>query len=304
EATGPHARVVAAGRAARARGVQPGRHTVAQARALAADLVVRARDAAAERSAARALAEVAASLASRVETAADGAVYLDVDGATHLVASERALATALVARATRVGLEARGGVAAGMTVARLGLAGIGCARVDLALGLDDHGRDARTLPLGAPTRDVKAILGCLRTDLEAHPPCAAVVHVALTAVPDAVRAVQLGLFVPPGPAPERLATTLARLAALCGPARVGAPAVVDSHRPGVACSVPFTPSPAATPERPPADGVCRPVGRAPRPPRPVEVFSERGAPVFVRGDGLGGRVVGAAGPWRIVAEWW
>src|SRR5439155_1120343 len=119
EATGPHARVVAAGRAARARGVQPGRHTVAQARALAADLVVRARDAAAERSAARALAEVAASLASRVETAADGAVYLDVDGATHLVASERALATALVARATRVGLESRVGVAAGMTVARL-----------------------------------------------------------------------------------------------------------------------------------------------------------------------------------------
>ena len=119
EATGPHARVVAAARAARARGVQPGRHTVAQARALAADLVVRARDAAAERSAARALAEVAASLASRVETAADGAVYLDIDGATHLVASERALATALVARATRVGLEARVGVAAGMTVARL-----------------------------------------------------------------------------------------------------------------------------------------------------------------------------------------
>src|SRR5439155_24228235 len=119
EAMGPHARVVAAGRAARARGVQPGRHTVAQARALAADLVVRARDAAAERSAARALAEVAASLASRVETAADGAVYLDVDGATHLVASERALATALVARATRVDLAARVGIGASMTVARL-----------------------------------------------------------------------------------------------------------------------------------------------------------------------------------------
>src|SRR5438067_9801222 len=119
EATGPHARVVAAGRAARARGVQPGRHTVAQARALAADLVVRARDAAAERSAARALAEVAASLASRVETAADGAVYLDATGVTHLVASEAALATALVARAARVDLAARVGIGASMTVARL-----------------------------------------------------------------------------------------------------------------------------------------------------------------------------------------
>src|SRR5207253_540085 len=102
-------------------------------------------------------------------------------------------------------------------VARLGLAGIGCARVALALGLDDRGREARALPLAAPTRDVKAILGCLRAELEAHPPRAAIVHVALTAVPEAVRAMQMGLFVPPGPAPERLATTLARLSALCGP---------------------------------------------------------------------------------------
>src|SRR5206468_149772 len=205
----------------------------------AADLVVRTRDAAAERSAAHALAEVAASLASRIETAADGAVYLDATGVTHLVASEAALATALVARAARVDLAARVGIGASMTVARLaaeplpaaveeavaleyaldslepllfvlrglveravarlGLAGIGCARVALALGLDDRGREARALPLAAPTRDVKAILGCLRAELEAHPPRAAIVHVALTAVPEAVRAMQMGLFVPPGP---------------------------------------------------------------------------------------------------------
>ncbi|TMB05710.1 MAG: hypothetical protein E6J70_01735, partial [Deltaproteobacteria bacterium] len=119
EGSGPHARVIAASRAARARGVRPGRHTVTQARALAADLVVRTRDAAAERSAAHALAEVAASLASRTETAADGTVYLDATGVTHLVASEAALATALVARAARVDLEARVGVGASMTVARL-----------------------------------------------------------------------------------------------------------------------------------------------------------------------------------------
>jgi protein ImuB len=44
--------------------------------------------------------------------------------------------------------------------------------------------------------------------------------------------------------------------------------------------------------------------RALRPPRPVEVFCDRDRPDFVRGDGLGGRVVAAAGPWRLVAEWW
>ena len=41
-----------------------------------------------------------------------------------------------------------------------------------------------------------------------------------------------------------------------------------------------------------------------RPPRPLEVFSERDVPCFVRGTGLGGRVVAVAGPWRIAAEWW
>src|SRR5213078_885467 len=101
--TGTHAPIVAASAAAHARGVRAG-HTVAQARAIAADLVVRRRDEAAERSAVRALVDVAASLASRIEAAADGAVFLDAAGAAHLVPSDAGLATALVARAARVGL--------------------------------------------------------------------------------------------------------------------------------------------------------------------------------------------------------
>jgi len=425
EGTGPHARVVAASATARARGVKPGRHTAAQARAIATDLVIRPRDTGAERSAALALADVAASVASRIELAADGTVLLDAEGAIHLVGTEAGLATALVARAARVGLSARAGVGASLTVARLaatfgdgvevvpagaergflaplplaclapdpeiaatlerwgvrrlgdlarlpaaevatrlgpagaaliraargederplapcplggeieesialehalealepllfvlrgllertvarlGLAGIGCARVRLALGLEDRGRDERTLALVAPTREVKTILTCLRVELEARPPRAAIERVTVGAVPEAVRAAQLGLFVPPGPAPERLATTLARLAALCGAARVGAPAVVDSHRPGAAAVVPFAHGLAgAPPPAPAAASSCRLVIRALRPPRPVEVFSERDAPGFVRGSGFGGRVVGAAGPWRVVTEWW
>src|SRR5215831_4128587 len=118
DGTGSHAPVVAASSAARKRGVRAG-YTVAQARAIAADLVVRPRDDAAERSAVRALVDVAASLASRIETAADGAVFLDAAGAAHLVPSEAGLATALVARAARVGLAARAAVAASMTVACL-----------------------------------------------------------------------------------------------------------------------------------------------------------------------------------------
>jgi len=454
EGSGPHARVLAASRAARACGVRPGFHTAAQARAVAADLVVRRRDLAAEHSAVLALAEVAASVASRIEVAAGGTVFLDATGAHHLVVTrvpphsprdsrgshdassrrgvqdrvgcervEAGLATALVARAARVGLAARAGVGASMTVARLaathaadgvevvaagtergflaplplaclapdpalaatlerwgirrlgdlarlplaevatrlgpagaalvraargederplapqpfagrieeaigleyaldtlepllfvlrglveravarvGLEGIGCARLGVTLGLDDRSCDEREVPLAAPTREVKTLLTCLRVELEARPPRAAVVRLAITAVPEVVRAAQLGLFHPPGPAPERLATTLARLAALCGTDRVGAPAVVDSHRPGAAAVAPFTLPPASPP--PAAGNGCKLVIRAFRPPRAVEVFCNRDRPDFVRGDGLGGRVVGAAGPWRVVSEWW
>src|SRR5579885_2419304 len=386
EGRGPHARVVAVSAAARARGIRPG-CTATQAGAAAADLVVRPRNLAAERSAALALADVAASLAQRIEVAADGAVFLDAAGSAHLAAGEAGLATALVARAARVGLAARAGVGASMTVARLAalhgdgvqvvpagtergflaplaragarlvaaargederplvprppdgtveeatalehpldalepllfvlrglieratarlaLLGAGCGRGDLGLGLDDRSRDLREVPLAAPTRDGKAILACLRVAIEARPPRAAVEHVRLVAAPAPVRAAQLGLFTPPGPAPERLATTLARLAALCGPDRVGAPVPLDTHRPGAAAVVPFAPAPAAAPEPPAAaTRCCRLVVRVLRPPRAIEVFAERGTPAFVRGPGLGGRVVGAAGPWRIAAQWW
>jgi len=421
---GPHARVAAASAAAHARGVRPGRMSAAQARAVDADLLLRPRDPATERSAARALADVALSLASRVETAADGAVLLDADGAVHLVGTEAGLAATLTARAARVGLAARVGIGASMTVARLaarlgdgaevvpagtemgflaplplaclapspdiaatlarwgirtlgdlarlpaaeaatrlgpdgpalirrarggderplapdppsatveeaaaleypialldpllfvlrglteralarvGLQGVGCARLGLTLSLEDRARDVRDLPLAAPTRDVKTILTLLRTALEGRPPHAAIVAAALTVVPEAVRAAQLGLFAPPGPAPERLATTLARLAALCGDGRVGAPVVVDSHRPGLAAVAPFALPPPAAPPAAASAPPCRVAVRALRPPRPVEVFTERDRPAFVRGPALGGRVVGAAGPWRLAGEWW
>jgi protein ImuB len=187
-------------------------------------------------------------------------------------------------------------------IERLGLAGIGCARLGLRLALDDRGRDVRDVPLVAPTRDVKTLLTCLRVDLESRPPRAAATALTVVAMPARVRATQLGLFTPAGPSPEQLAMTLARLGALCGADRVGTPVVVDSHRPGQAQVAPFATGAAA-----PADGgeaSCRLVIRAMRPPRPLEVFTERDAPCFVRGAGLGGRVVGSAGPWRVAAEWW
>jgi hypothetical protein len=44
--------------------------------------------------------------------------------------------------------------------------------------------------------------------------------------------------------------------------------------------------------------------RAFRPAVELEVYESRGRLDYVRGAGFGGRVVHAAGPWRVRGEWW
>ncbi len=198
--------------------------------------------------------------------------------------------------------------------ARLAVRGLVCGDLQLSLGLTNRARDDRTVVV-APSNDVKALLTLVRLHLEAQPPTAPVEMIRVGAVPERLRTIQLDLFRPNGPAPERLAVTLARLTALCGADHVGAPAVIDSHRPeaygvegfqgareeqgvkglggyGVREEFPVTANPLPL------------ALRAIRPPRPLEVHCDRGRLAFVRGDGVSGRVVSCAGPWRITGEWW
>ena len=122
---------------------------------------------------------------------------------------------------------------------RLELRGEGFAEVLLELRLEGAGHREVRLKLVAPTRDVPAVLALARLQLEAHPPGAPVEGAAALVTPGRVRLAQGSLFGAPMPAPGRLSTTLARLAALVGPERVGAPAVPDTHRPGVWTLAPF-----------------------------------------------------------------
>jgi protein ImuB len=143
--------------------------------------------------------------------------------------------------------------------------------------------------------------------------------VRAAAVPERLRAAQLDLFRPNGPAPARLAVTLARLTAICGAERVGAPVVAETHRPDaygvgefqvarlLGC---YVVRPECTPSSPnnlTTNNLttCLPLAlRAVRPPQAVEVFCTRDRPEFVRGVRFAGRVVHAAGPWRVQGEWW
>lgn len=194
--------------------------------------------------------------------------------------------------------------------ARLATASFGCGGLALTLALDDGSRIERAIGVLAPTRDVKTLLLLVRGALEASPPHAAVEAVQVTALPDRPRADQLDLFRPAGPPPARLATTLARLSALCGSERVGRAAPPPGHRPDAFRLLPFetpcgTPTPAPERAELPLVGSCAALAlRALRPPRAAQVFVEAGRIAYVRAVGLGGRAVVTSGPWRIDAEWW
>jgi protein ImuB len=173
------------------------------------------------------------------------------------------------------------------------------------LALDPRGLDVRAVPIAAPTRDSATLLQLLRLDLSRRPPDAAVVGARLVALPARVRATQLDILRPAGPAPDRLAATLARLSALVGPENVGAPATEDTWREEAARVAPFAISGAppreetARADEPPALAI-----RRLRPPQEIEVLVGRAGPTALRGRDTTARVLVAAGPYAASGEWW
>lgn len=207
--------------------------------------------------------------------------------------------------------------------ARLAMRGLICGDLRLSLKLASRSRDERTIVVAAPSNDVKALLALARLHLETHPPAAAIEAFQVRALAEHLRAAQLDLFRPNGPAPAKLAVTLARLTAICGADHVGIPVVADSHRPDAYGVAPFLAAresaaeqpkkrsrgfsnekPTRTSHMPAATSPLSLALRAFRPAQAVEVFCERDRPEFVRGEHLAGRVVHLAGPWRVHGDWW
>jgi protein ImuB len=188
-------------------------------------------------------------------------------------------------------------------LARLGCRGLGCAAVTVRLKLEPRGYEVREVPLAAPSRETGPLLQLVRLQLARRPPSAPVVGISLLVLPARIRAVQLDFLRPAGPAPERLAATLARLAALVGLENVGAPAQVDSHREEAVAVTGFT----QTDSRQPAmNAPARPAlaFRRFRPPHTLEVLMGRDGPTALRGQDTTARVLIAAGPYRATGEWW
>ena len=119
--------------------------------------------------------------------------------------------------------------------------GLAAEQIRISLKLVGGSRFERAVALPSPLADAGVLLTLLRLDLAAHPPGEAIEGVKVSAQPAPRRMAQFSLLEPAVPKPEKLAVTLARLFNLVGKDRVGAPVVMDSHRPGVLAVAGFAP---------------------------------------------------------------
>jgi protein ImuB len=173
------------------------------------------------------------------------------------------------------------------------------------------------MALAAPLTEVAPLVALLVLELERQPPEAAITGVSVSARVLPRRAALTQLWHPPPPAPRDLAAVLARLTLLVGGANVGAPVVLDSHRPDAYSLTPFDPTASGltdpTDERASgsaaADTDERIAGplvlRRLRPPRRVTVETREGRPAWLHGlSNDSAEVVTCAGPWRASGQWW
>ena len=184
------------------------------------------------------------------------------------------------------GLRARGRRAAGLV---------------LDLVLVDRRLYRRVVKPVAPTAEPRTWRTLLLLDLEAHPPDEAIVSIAIRAETTPARIVQFSLLDPAQPSPERLAETLARLQEWTAAGRAGAPALLDTHRPGAFVMGTFSPAAPGAVTPPSAPRLAL---RAFRPPVRASVSLRGGEPAFVSAPGIRGAVLDRAGPWRASGDWW
>jgi protein ImuB len=219
--------------------------------------------------------------------------------------------------------------------ARLEQCDRGAVVLHVRLALVTRESHDRSLQLPAPMRDPRVLRTLILLDLESHPPAAAIDRLTIAVDVAEGRILQFGLFARALPA-ERVSTLLARLKALMGTERVGAPALVDSYRPGAFTMAEFkgsdplqdrggqtplagnresgvgnrsvpTPVRLPTPDSQiPREFPCSAIRRF-RLPIPARVTLEQGRPIRVTTDRRGfsgGRVEQCAGPWRSSGNWW
>jgi protein ImuB len=179
---------------------------------------------------------------------------------------------------------------------------VALAAVTITLTLDRGVTHARTVRPALPTNNKQLWIRLLHLDLEAHPPPAAVLTVALDAEPGDTSKVQLGLFSPQLPEASRLDVTLARIRAIVGEANVGRAVLLDSHAPDAFRIEPFRVTEGEDVTTPATE--LRAAARQLRPAESITVTLEAQKPVRFSYRGQLYTVDRAYGPWLAAGDWW
>ncbi|HEY7202784.1 MAG TPA: hypothetical protein VIA61_00725 [Methylomirabilota bacterium] len=204
------------------------------------------------------------------------------------------------------------GELAARVCARLGERGLAADGFEWVCRLDAGRLHEGALAPAVPMTDGAAVAALLRFALETRPPRGIVRALTLRARPARITAMQESLTDRSRPSPRLLAATLNRLVGLVGADRIGAPALLDSHRPDAVGLGAYAPPPLASSTAPsslPGGGRVRGSAgalalRRLRPPAPAAVTLTSGRPVALRSSRLSGRIVAGVGPWRSSGEWW
>jgi protein ImuB len=195
------------------------------------------------------------------------------------------------------------GELAARVCARLGAAGLAADSFEWSCRLGAGRVHEGALTPATPMTDADSIGGLLRLALEARPPRGVVEALTFRARPVRVAPAQESLTDRSRPAPRLLTATLNRLVALVGADAIGAPALLDTHRPDAIALVSYHPHSSREPS--PLRGEAPALAlRRLRPPAPASVTLASGRPVAVRSGRLTGRIVAGVGPWRVSGEWW
>jgi protein ImuB len=174
--------------------------------------------------------------------------------------------------------------------------------VTIVLALDGVATHTRTVRPALPSLDKQLWIKLLHLDLEAHPPQAAILAIALSAEPGSTSKVQLGLFSPQLPEAARLDVTLARIRALVGESGVGRAVLQDTHALEGFRIEPFSVPSGDLP------GLTSPPPRVSmrqlRPPEVIFVTLRKSAPAMFFRRERRYTVERTYGPWLVNGDWW
>ncbi len=176
------------------------------------------------------------------------------------------------------------------------------ASIGIHLALEGGITYSRTITPALPTNDRKIWVKLIHLDLELHPPHAPILAIRLGVDTGTLNAIQIGLFSPQTPEPNRLDVTIARIRSIVGEHAVGSPLLADTHKMDSFHMQPF--SVKAARDRQPHASAPKTCVRQVRPPEPARVRLQNNRPDSFSFRDIRYRVEAAYGPWAANGEWW